>query len=149
MRTAIVSAFLALGLICAANPAAAQSQQSSVPSHLFLPENTLTNKTASPVTTAPAHLDSRYTLPANSRDALGSLGNQATKPNIFSDQQRRTFPPQGRLHAQTLPSADTCAHILIHRVWSPDSNPMVVEPKGSADRIPSAKGLPVCREDIR
>ncbi|HTU34188.1 MAG TPA: hypothetical protein VMF66_10340 [Candidatus Acidoferrum sp.] len=150
MRTAIIWAFLAvLTLICSANPAAAQSTQSAVPSQLSLvPANPFTTQTAPSVRLRPSTSD-RAWLPSNLANAFGFVKEKATKSDSSSNGQWRVLPPNGRLQAKALPTAGTCAHILIHRVWSPDSNPMAIEPKGTADRMPSEKGLPPCREDIR
>ncbi|MGH9733610.1 MAG: hypothetical protein ACRD8A_03330 [Candidatus Acidiferrales bacterium] len=150
MRTAIISAFVAaLGLVCVANPAAAQSRQNSAPSHLSLLPQSPFASAASSGTTTSASPGARNVFSPNVANALPSPKDQAKKSNGSGDQQWRIVPPKDRLQATNLPPADTCAHILIHRVWTPDSNPMVVKPNGSADRMPSAKGLPVCREDIR
>lgn len=149
MRTAVISAFvIAVGLICTGNPAAAQSVQNSVPSHLALSENPFTNRTARSGTVTLVLPDLRNTLSQNATNAFGSMNDQ-TKSNPFGSGRWRVLPLQERLHAQVLPQAGTCAHILIHRVWSPDSNPMIIEPKGSADHMPGVKGLPPCREDVR
>lgn len=148
MRTAVIPAFFAaLALMCAANPAAAQSKPNSTASHFSLPDNLLTNAVPSPA--PPSPLQSRDALSPKAANAFGSLNDRSKKSNPLSDPQWRIVPPKNRLQAKALPPAGTCAHILIHRVWSPDSNPMVIQPNGSADRIPSMKGLPVCREDIR
>lgn len=151
MRTAIISAFLvALALMCAVNPARAQSNQNSIPSHLsVLPANPFVTETAPSATATPLTSGSHDALPPNTANAFGSLNDRSKKSKPLSDSQWRIVPPQNRLQAKVLPPAGTCAHILIHRVWSADSNPMVVQPNGSADRMPSMKGLPVCREDIR
>lgn len=149
MGIAVISAVVAaLGLICAANPAAAQSKQNSTPSHLLLPQSSFANATSS-ATTTPTSPDARNVLSPKPANAFGLLKDHVKKPSRLSDPQLRIVPPKQRLQAKALPPAGTCAHILIHRIWTPDSNPMVIEPKGSADQIPSAKGLPVCREDIR
>lgn len=150
MRIAVISAFVAaLGLICTSSPASAQSKQNSALSHLpLLPQNPFANVVqAVPMTPVPP--DARNVLSPTVANALGSPKDQAKKSHPFGDRQWRAVPPKDRLQAKNLPQAGTCAHILIHRVWSPDSNPMVIQPKGSADEMPSAKGLPVCREDIR
>lgn len=150
MRIAVIFAFVAaLGLICAANPAAAQSKQNPTPSHLsLLPQSPFANAAQS-VPMAPASPDVRNVLSSNVANALDLPKDQTKESHPFGDPQWRIVPPKDRLQAKNMPPAGTCAHILIHRVHSADSNPMVIRPNGSADRIPSAKGLPVCREDIR
>ncbi len=150
MRVAVISAFVAaLGLICIANPAEAQSRQNAAASHVSLrPETPLANTTPS-VTITPSHANSAYVLPSNVVQGSQLSNHQAKQLKPFGDHRWHIPRPNERLQAKALPPAGTCAHILIHHVQSPDSSSMIRELKGTADRMPTMKGLPPCRQDAR
>lgn len=106
------------------------------------------HKAPQPATTLPYDANLRDPLPSNIVDALNVLKSQTPDGNALGNRHSRIPAPEGPLHAEAFPPGTPCAHILIHHPKSMDSN-AVATPNGSADHMPSVRGLPFCREDIR
>ena len=142
MRTAIISALIVLfALILLPSPAAGQSGSTPAPLHLSLLPAPPLSSTTPAATIAPGASDSREGL-------LPNLTNELS-PNPFGNQQLQIVRPNRLLPPNAPPPARSCAHILIRHVPSLDANAISTTPKGTVDRMPAAKGLPVCREDVR
>ena len=150
MRTAIPAI---VGLLCFVSlpvRAVAQSSSTSSPLHVSLrPQTNFMYKAPQAATGLPNDANTHHPLPSNIPNALNVLKNWTTESDPRVDVHRQVVTPPGTLRAQALPPDTPCAHILIHYPKSLDSNAVVITPNSSADRMPVARGLPFCREDVR
>lgn|SRR5690348_13431139 len=129
--------------------AVAQSSSTSLQPHVSLhPQPNFMQKTPQAATTLPNDANARHSLAPNVANAL-NMQKWTTEANSRDYVHRQIVVPPGTLRAQALPPGTPCAHILIHHPQSLDSNAMAITPNGSADRMPTATGLPFCREDVR
>lgn len=148
------SAFPAvIALLCFASvPACAVAQSSSTSPlpHLSLrPQTNFMQKAPQAATTLPIDANEHHPLSPSVANALNVFKNWTAESDSRVGVHRQIVTPPGTLRAQAPPPGTLCAHILIPHPKSLDSNAMTITPNGSADRMPVARGLPFCREDVR
>lgn len=156
MRTAMVLALLGfLAVVCTPPPAVAQLKSAPNPARLSLlpslPASAQTPQAST--TTLPTRSNLGHGLPGNQASALRSLASRMAQSNPFGNGSWKSAQPKGKLEANAAAPADTreCAHILIVPRRSADSGMAVKVPNSNRlnSGMPSADGLPPCREDYR